>query len=91
MPDDRRNLSLGRVSLEASDLQMCREFQRLRQEYERSLRVWAYYAFPLSNDVFQFSGRVFQLEYGARVERDVAARRLSAHKETCPVCTPAGA
>ena len=33
---------------------MCKEFQRLKQEYERTLRVWAYYAFPVPGDVSNF-------------------------------------
>jgi hypothetical protein len=37
---------------------MCKEFQRLKQEYERTLRVWAYYAFPVPGDVLQFPGRL---------------------------------
>jgi hypothetical protein len=62
---------------------MCAELQRLKQEYERTLRVWAHYAFPLPQDVLQFPG----LKYEAQRERDRAARRLSSHKETCPFCT----
>jgi hypothetical protein len=66
---------------------MCKEFQRLKQEYERTLRIWAHYAFPLPQDVLQLAERLFQLKYEAQLERDRAARRLSAHKETCPFCT----
>ena len=64
---------------------MCKEFQRLKQEYERTLRVWAYYAFPVLGDVLQFPGRLSQLKNEATVVRDKAARRLSAHRETCPL------
>jgi hypothetical protein len=66
---------------------VCAEFQRLKQEYERTLRVWAHYAFPLPRDVIQFPGRLSELKYEAQRERDRADRRLSAHKETCPFCS----
>jgi hypothetical protein len=57
----------------------CAEFQRLKQEYERTLRVWAHYAFPLTQDVVQSPGRLSQLKYEAQRARDRAAKRLSAH------------
>ena len=65
---------------------MCKEFQRLRQEYERSLRIWAHYAFPLPHDVLESPVLLSQLKYGAQLARDKAARRLATHKENCPVC-----
>jgi hypothetical protein len=66
--------------------QMCKDFQRLKQEYERTLRVWAYDAFPLPGDVLEFPGRFSQLKYEATVARNKAAGLLSAHRETCPLC-----
>jgi hypothetical protein len=69
-----------------SNLFPCAEFQHLKWEYGRSLRVWAHYAFPLPSDVLECSGRLAQLKYEAQLERDVAAQRLSAHQENCPIC-----
>jgi hypothetical protein len=56
--------------------------------YELSLRVWAHYAFPLPEDVLQFPGQLSQLKQEARIERDLAARELAAHRKKCPLCEP---
>ena len=68
---------------------MCTEFQRLKQEYERKLRVWPHYAFPLSEDVRQFPRRLSRIKYDSQIERDLAARALSAHRKKCRLCTQA--
>jgi hypothetical protein len=68
------------------NLPQCAEFQHLKWEYERSLRVWAHYAFPLPSDALEFPGRLAQLKYEAQLERDVASQRLSEHQENCPIC-----
>jgi hypothetical protein len=65
---------------------VCAELQKLKQEYERTLRVWAYYAFPVTGDVLQFPGRLSQLKHEATVARNKAARQLAAHCETCLLC-----
>jgi hypothetical protein len=64
----------------------CAEFQRLKQEYERSLRTWVRYAFPLPGDVLQFPGRLVQLKCEAQLAREIAAKRMSAHRDNCPLC-----
>ena len=64
---------------------VCAELQQLRQRYERSLRAWAHYAFPLPQDVLQFPG----LKREAKIERHLAARDLSAHRKTCALCNQA--
>jgi hypothetical protein len=65
---------------------VCAELQKLRLQYERTLRVWAYYAFPVPGDLLQFPGRLSQLKHDATVARNQAARQLSAHRETCLLC-----
>jgi hypothetical protein len=62
---------------------VCVELQKLRLRYERTVLVWAYYAFPVSGDVLQFPGQHAQLRYEATVARNKAARHLSAQKGTC--------
>jgi hypothetical protein len=70
-----------------SNLVCCEEILRLKREYDRSLRVWAHYAFPLPGDLLELPGRLVQLKYDAQLERDIAAKRLSAHQGNCPVCS----
>jgi hypothetical protein len=69
-----------------SDPIFCEEMQQLKREYDRSLRVWAHYAFPLPHEVLQSPGRLAQLKYDAQLERDIAAKRLLAHQRNCPLC-----
>jgi hypothetical protein len=64
----------------------CAEFQRLKCEYERSLRIWARFAFPLPSDALQFPWRLPQLKYEAQLARDLAGKRMSAHQENCALC-----
>jgi hypothetical protein len=64
----------------------CWEFHRLKSEHERSLRVWAHYMFPAGDAACEASEQIDQLRYEARLERDVAAMRLSEHQQTCPAC-----
>jgi hypothetical protein len=68
---------------------MCADFHNLKRRYERSLRVWARYAFPLHNEKPEFPDLVTELKYEAQIERDLAATELSAHRETCPLCIAA--
>jgi hypothetical protein len=70
-----------------SSLISCGELQQLKWDYDRSLRVWAHYAFPLPHEVLPFPGRLAQLKYDAQLERDIAAKRLSAHQGNCPICS----
>jgi hypothetical protein len=72
-----------------ADALLCAQFQHLKREYERSLRVWAHYAFPLHNEALEFPKQCAELKYEAQLSRDLAARLLSAHKESCPLCTTA--
>ena len=65
----------------------CAEFRNLKIQYERSLRVWAHYMFPTPDEAREAPERFAQLRYDAQLERNVAAKRLSDHQQTCPVCT----
>jgi hypothetical protein len=64
----------------------CAEFQRLKCEYERSLRIWARFAFPLPADELLLPRRLDQLKYQAQLDRNMAARAISAHQENCLLC-----
>lgn len=65
---------------------VCAEFQKLRFQYERSLRIWAHYMFPARDEVLEAPEQLVQVRYEAQLERNVAAMRLSYHQETCLVC-----
>jgi hypothetical protein len=64
----------------------CAELQRLKQEYQRTLRVWAHYAFRPPTDELLSLWRLDQLKYESQLARDIAAKHLSAHQEDCLLC-----
>jgi hypothetical protein len=64
----------------------CGEFQKLKFQYERSLRVWAHYMFPTRDEAREAPEQIDQLRYEAQLGRNVAALRLSDHQQTCPIC-----
>jgi hypothetical protein len=80
-------LTAGASHSGMSSLISCEEMQQLKREYDRSLRVWAHYAFPLPGDVLELPRRLAQLKYDAQLDRDIAAKHLSAHQGNCPVCS----
>jgi hypothetical protein len=65
---------------------VCGESRKLKWQYERSLRVWAHYMFPAHDEAREAPEQIAQLRYEARLDRNVAAMRLTDHQQTCPVC-----
>jgi hypothetical protein len=72
------------------DAMPCREYKRLRKDYEAALRSWgdvllAQHAEHLVGDV----KRALEIRKEAADERDAADKRLEEHKRTCQVCREA--
>jgi hypothetical protein len=72
------------------DAMPCREYKRLRTDYEAALRRWgdvllAQHAGRLVGDV----KRALEIRQHAADERDAADKRLEDHKRSCPVCREA--
>jgi hypothetical protein len=91
-PGSWRNLSWLelkplRIPSRMVDSFRCGEFHKLKFQYERSLRVWAHYTFPTRDEAREAPEQIAQLRYDAQLERNVAAKRLSDHQQTCPICT----
>ena len=67
---------------------VCVESERLERAYEKALRVWAEYVRPQAvvppgHDQLQ---RAYLLRQKALVERNAAANRLYAHRQSCAIC-----
>jgi hypothetical protein len=72
------------------DVMPCREYKRLRTEYEAALRLWGHVL--LAQHAGRWVGdieKVLVFRKLAADERDATNKRLEEHKRSCPVCREA--
>jgi hypothetical protein len=82
-------LLVGSSNCAMSNLFPCVELQRLKQQYETALRIWAQFEFPLHNEPVGPAERQaarLQLKQKALKARNEASERLLAHREKCRIC-----